>query len=202
MEVMYKEFIGIYQDVFTSEFCDEIISWYEKCKQNHASTSAPVFNEPGIIRREDQFIPMTEHPEHFNHSPVDLITQFNTTFWSQCYENYVSVFPSVIRSEPGRGPKTPGNYHIKVQKTLPTEGYHVWHHENGSSDCGDRVLTWILYLNDIVEGGETEFLYQSLRVSPRKGTLILWPAYFTHVHRGNPPLSQAKYIATGWITYI
>jgi len=56
-------------------------------------------------------------------------------------------------------------------------------------------------LNDVKEGGETEFLYQSVRVSPKKGTLVIWPAAFTHVHRGNPPLSGTKYIMTSWLEY-
>ena len=51
------------------------------------------------------------------------------------------------------------------------------------------------------EGGETEFLYQSLRVSPKKGTVIIWPSGYYHTHRGNPPLSGVKYLATGWLEY-
>ena len=66
----------------------------------------------------------------------------------------------------------------------------------------DRVLSWILYLNDVEEGGETEFLYQSMRFKPKAGTFILFPAHFTHTHRGNPPLSGVKYIATGWIEFL
>ena len=59
----------------------------------------------------------------------------------------------------------------------------------------------MIYLNDVEEGGETEFLYQSIRVAPKAGTLLIWPAGFTHTHRGNPPLSGDKYIATGWVQY-
>ena len=57
-------------------------------------------------------------------------------------------------------------------------------------------------MNDVEEGGETEFLYQSFRVKPKAGTLILFPSFFTHTHRGNPPLKGVKYLATGWIHLI
>ena len=60
----------------------------------------------------------------------------------------------------------------------------------------------LIYLNDIEDGGETEFLYQGVRVPPVKGRLIVWPAGFTHVHRGNPPLKETKYAITGWINYV
>ena len=95
------------------------------------------------------------------------------------------------------------NAQIKMQKTRPTEGYHNWHFEGGATSY-DRtsILAWMVYLNDIEEGGETEFLYQGVRVPPVKGRLAVWPAGFTHVHRGNPPLKETKYAITGWINYV
>ena len=90
---------------------------------------------------------------------------------------------------------------VKIQKTEPTEGYHIWHHESNYvyKDLLERVLAYTVYLNDVDEGGETEFLYQSKRIPPRKGTVVIFPAGYTHYHRGNPPLKGNKYIATGWI---
>ena len=60
----------------------------------------------------------------------------------------------------------------------------------------------MVYLNDVEEGGETEFLYQSVRVPPVQGRFICWPAGWTHIHRGNPPLKGVKYALTGWINFI
>jgi hypothetical protein len=62
-----------------------------------------------------------------------------------------------------------------------------------------RICAFILYLNDVEEGGETEFLYQKTRIKPERNKLILWPTSYTHIHRGNPPLSGEKYILTGWV---
>lgn len=90
---------------------------------------------------------------------------------------------------------------MKIQKTLPSEGYHVWHFESDTIDHASRIITWGLYLNTVEQGGETEFLYQSLRIPAIEGTLVMWPATYTHVHRGNPPLSGEKYLLTGWIEY-
>jgi hypothetical protein len=59
----------------------------------------------------------------------------------------------------------------------------------------------MVYLNDVQNGGETEFLYQSLRIKPTKGTAIVWPSEFTHTHRGNPPLSNNKFIITSWFEF-
>ena len=91
---------------------------------------------------------------------------------------------------------------MKIQKTAPTGGYHVWHIEhNKGFDNSCRTLAWLIYLNDIKEGGETEFLNQSMRVKPKKGRIVMWPAAFPYVHRGNPPLKKEKYILTSWMTF-
>ena len=59
----------------------------------------------------------------------------------------------------------------------------------------------LVYLNDVEEGGETEFLYQSRRIKPKQGTMVICPASFTHTHRGNPPLKGNKYMINGWIEF-
>ena len=90
---------------------------------------------------------------------------------------------------------------MKIQKTLPTEGYHVWHIEHGKGYGNEpRAFVFTIYLNDVEEGGETEFLYQRERVKPKRNTALLWPGSWTHIHRGNPPLKNDKYILTGWFT--
>lgn len=95
---------------------------------------------------------------------------------------------------------------INLQKYVQGEGgYFAWHTEVTPNDpSGEklhRVLPFMVYLNDVEDGGETEFYYQELRVKPVRGTLLLWPAYFTHTHRGRTPRSCDKYILTGWILF-
>jgi hypothetical protein len=123
------------------------------------------------------------------------VNQFVDNFW-QKYEEYADTYSS-LRQYPKHE-----MLQIKIQKTMPTEGYHVWHSENAGLSHSNRILAWMIYLNDVKEGGETEFLYQSMRVTPKQGTLVIWPAGFTHLHRGNPPLNGEKYIMTGWLEYV
>ena len=56
----------------------------------------------------------------------------------------------------------------------------------------------MFYLNDVEEGGETGFYYQDVEIKPKKGTLVIFPAGFTHLHRGKMPVSNNKYIANFW----
>jgi hypothetical protein len=92
-----------------------------------------------------------------------------------------------------------GNISVQMQRYVGDEGYYVWHYENQGGNSQSRQLFYIFYLKD-VEGGETEILFNPQKIEPKTGNLLLAPAFWTHTHRGNPPLNgQYKYIITGWI---
>jgi hypothetical protein len=59
----------------------------------------------------------------------------------------------------------------------------------------------MFYLNTVVDGGGTRFPSYDLTVNAEEGKLLIWPAYFTHIHHGVVSKTQTKYIATGWFTY-
>lgn len=88
-----------------------------------------------------------------------------------------------------------------VQRTLPGEYYH-WHIDGGSHEFSDRQLVAIWYLNDVPgPGGETEFLYQQVKIKPEEGKLVLFPPFWTHEHRGVELHQGVKYIATTWVVF-
>ncbi|MDA9904437.1 2OG-Fe(II) oxygenase [Hyphomicrobiales bacterium] len=78
-------------------------------------------------------------------------------------------------------------------------GGHVnkWHTERSHISNSHRILAWITYLNDVEVGGETEFLYYNKKIKPEKGKTLIWPAEWTHAHRGTVTPS-IKYVITGW----
>ncbi len=93
----------------------------------------------------------------------------------------------------------------KYEKT--TGGYPHWHSEHfphptdQSQRSLRRTLLILFYLNDVKEGGETEFFYQQAKVRPEAGSLVLAPCDFTHTHRGLPPLSNEKYVVASWVMF-
>lgn len=88
-----------------------------------------------------------------------------------------------------------------IQRYLPGEYYH-WHIDGGSHEFSQRQLVALWYLNDVPgPGGETEFLYQDLKVRPEAGKLILFPPFWTHEHRAAELHEGVKYIATTWVVF-
>ena len=91
-----------------------------------------------------------------------------------------------------------------IQYYGPNDGFYAWHTERMSSrtSCSARHLVYMIYLNDLTDGGGTEFYHQDLIVQPVKGKSLIWPADWTYTHRGIPSPTQDKYILTGWYEFV
>ena len=188
------QFIGIYENAFSKEYCENAIQYFENMKTNGYTKNRQTEGVSKITKDDEFLFGSSVEELNLQHSGI-LQKEFNDIFWNIYRNNYIVNF-SVLQ-EAG----IHNNYSFKMQKTVIGGGYHQWHFESFDRAHSHRLLVWTVYLNDIEEGGETEFLYQHLRVKPKAGTLVIWPASFTHTHRGNPPLSNEKYIVTGWTEF-
>ena len=94
------------------------------------------------------------------------------------------------------------DFSFNLQRYLPGEGFSSWHCERAGIKHSKRLLVWMVYLNDVTDRGETEFLYQHHFEEPKQGKLIIWPADWLYMHRGVVSPTQTKYILTGWFTHI
>lgn len=178
-------FISIYENSVPDELCDRLV---EKHKELEESSS--VFCDRGQERYGGPQI-RKDFSFQFERDASNLASEINVAL-DQCLEKYIEQYPSV-------GMNQFYSNHVKVQRTPPKGGFHSWHCENSSREGASRVLVWMIYLNDTPEGeGTTEFLEQGLVIQPKKGTAVLFPAHWTHTHRGNPVYTTDKYIATGW----
>ena len=90
-----------------------------------------------------------------------------------------------------------------IQKYNPKEGYFSEHCENGSLNPLSliRILSWMIYLNTVTDDGGTYFTNYDRTTDAVEGRLVIWPAFWTHTHRGVVSNTQTKYIATGWYVY-
>jgi hypothetical protein len=194
MNQQYIDFIGLYENVYPDGFCNHMIQEFERLLTSGVCNNRQDFENTKKINKQDEFVFLNLR----NHNTA----QFNNTssldiFWDglqRCYDEY-SLEYDILKDLPIRCSS------VKIQKTNPGGGYHIWHCEQNAGDMGNRVLAYSLYLNTLDENcaGETEFLYQKLRVPPKENSLAIWPAAYTHTHRGNVVHgNKAKYIITGW----
>lgn len=191
-----EDFIRVYDNCVSREFCKGVIDYFEWCSSNN-KTWQRIESRP-LFKKDES---TTLNPQNYwdidfsNQHLSGYLNEFNISFWDNCYSDYRKEFDTLNSFERHT------IFTYKVQKTTPSGGYHVWHCEGGIMEHSRRILAYALFLNDVVEGGETEFLYQRKRIPAREGSLVIFPAAFTHTHRGNPPLRGTKYIMTGWIEF-
>ena len=195
MNIKHDHFIGIYENVFSEQFCEKAIKYFEDAQKTGFCYDRRKFEGALAHQKDDSTVFPHYETQVDLLTTQNLITEFNDIFWNVCYSDYSNKFSALKDAEKH------SIFCCRAQKTEVGGGYHVWHFESSIRATSHRLMAWMVYLNDVEEGGETEFLYQHMRVKPKAGTLLLWPAGYTHTHRGNPPLSNSKYILTGWVEY-
>jgi len=185
------QFIGIFPDAIDDDLCTAFLDWFNTIsEQGLTLSSRDESGLPGSFRRDEvihvpkMLLPHTVFPNGMTNTLWQNITV--------CYDIYYNEY-NIDR------PIT--SYGFKVHRVQPTGGYHQWHHEQWFNDPY-RILAWHLTLEAPEGGGETEFMFQSKRIEPIPKQLTIWPASFTHKHRGNPPLKGQKTYITGWFDLI
>ena len=182
-------FIGVFNNVLSKEDCEEIIKSFDY--QSSKGLSFDRGTDPRHKRDDDSMCEQYNTP----YIPDHIIEKLNSLMWEKCHPLYTKQYSVLNQAD------TYTNFSYKIQRTHPGQGYHIWHYEAMGRPYTARVLVYTLYLNDVEEGGETEFLYANRRLKPQAGTFVLFPASFTHTHRGNPPISNTKYMLTGWLEH-
>jgi len=189
--VNINNFIGIYDNYITEQECNKAIKLYENQNKFNNTVNRIGGEKASILEKQDQqFFAAPFNLNVWWESLKPMMVNFDLA-WNHYVKN--------VGADHAYG--VPFHFtDLKIQKTLPTEGYHVWHIEHGKGYHNEpRAFVFSIYLNDVEEGGETEFLHFSKRVKPKTGRIVIWPAGFPYVHRGNSPLSGEKYILTSWM---
>lgn len=197
MNTEYKEFIGIYRDLYPENYCRHLMEEFENLTKFGAGYNRQQSDKSPKHEKDDLQISLNMGV----HALKDFDNQRTIDMFfkglQHCYDHYTEKF-SILKSA------KISSHSMKMQRTDPGGGYHLWHAEQFDKTHCERVLVFMLYLNTLNEdeGGETEFLYQRLRLKPEENTMIIWPAAYTHTHRGNTVLgNQSKYIVTGWFYF-
>lgn len=197
MSHTFENFIMTQEGFFTQEECNDVIRCFDRFQSVGLTVNRQQQGNRSQEKNDDQlYFSSLLSEQELDVTELAPFYTFTDKFWSDAYAAYAEKYGvlSNIATQTIRL--------LKVQKTGVGGGYHLWHNEDDTVQNMRRVMTFILYLNEIEEGGETEFLYYPKRVKPSTGRLLLWPAGYTHAHRGNPPLSGTKYILTGWVEMV
>ncbi len=208
MFISSDPFIWVRDEVFCPEFCDDVINRFrEDDSKMDGVCGLDRSVKPEMKRSVDLMISGKEGWE-------DIDTTFHQNLMQSCIEYKADISQHFqLKNLPTHPDEwagwTPLDGHIEdsgyqLQETTPG-GFYDWHDDSAVEIAGgllrERSLTYLWYLNDIEDGGETEF-FNGIRIQPRAGRLLLFPALWNYMHRGRPLGTKSpvnKYISTGWI---
>ena len=175
----------IHKQMIDNKLCDKLIDYFESSKAKFKGTTGTDEYNPKY--KETTEITFTPNDDYFNVYILEL-------------NNVITEYKKIFEYSDQQQHPWQINPIIKIQKYSKGEGYHVYHYENsGAPETNKRHLVFMTYLND-VKAGETGFLYQKLKIKPKKGLTLIWPAIWTHTHKGHIAKSD-KYIITGYYNY-
>jgi len=202
-----EDLIKVIPNAFPNEMCDDLIKYHNWAEEQNLTSSGTIssLHSPDPNSKQEVLKPKNSIDCRYEiHGQAENIQYLNEKlinyFYSYCesYNHKDYNLTENIRSFPRL------NYDcFQIQKYLKNTGHFIgWHLDAGEYDFPYKIREYVytLYLNDVKDGGETEFLhFPKCNVKPKKGSLLLFPVNFPYVHRGNIPLSGDKYIMTGWV---
>jgi hypothetical protein len=173
--------------------CDELISFYKNSDEKIAGLSGNNSVQEHVKKSTDLTLTVKDEVA------IKYILQLNKTI--EEYGNiYEYCFKNIVINI---------NEAINIQHYAPKEGFYSWHSEKMLIKKGEEIgpqitrhLVFMTYLNDVEDGGGTEFLYQGVKTTAVKGKTLIFPAQWTHTHRGVISSTQDKYIITGWLSLV
>ena len=202
-----KNTIGHFEGAFTREECDLILERFERAKTlklAYQGQSGSGVND--TIKSSIDFDILSSPVEDDVLFGYGVIEKFNEIVVNQ----YLGSFPHQDETKPGEDLFLAPTFYelLQVQEYPKSTGhYNAWHAETGTFEMSRRLFSFLLYLDDVEEGGETDFIYANgedgkmLSFKPTKGTLLIHPASFPYIHRGRTPMSSNKTILTTWLSY-
>ena len=180
-----EDFIIEYFNVFSSKQCQEIINYILDLEKNSLLIDENKKTNINVIHHT------FNTADNYIH-PISTFSLNNIYPKIQnCINHYVEEY-SVLKNS-----KFLVNC-FKFKKIPEHGGFFDWHCEQSDSQNIYRTFVIQIYLNDNFINGETEFKYYNKKIIPEVCKVLIYPAAYTHTHRGNPPIGGIKYLVSTW----
>ena len=170
--------------------CDDLISYFETNTHKQRSGRTGGIN----LERKDS-IDITINPKEII-LPGNEVFKLYFDQLLECYKDYVKEW-TFLKGISERLEISSFN----LQRYKTGQHFKKIHTERSSLENLHRIFAFMTYLNDVDKGGSTYFSHYELEIQPRKGLTLIWPAEWTHAHKGNVIKQGSKYIITGWINF-
>ena len=188
----HPNFVGAWT-IEPASICDEIIAHFDANSHRHSAGKVG----SGLDLEVKNSFDLTVNPRELRTPNNEVYSRYFDKLY-ECYQDYLTQWPFVrmVAEEVDIGA-------FNIQKYERGQHFQKIHTERADIASLHRLFAWMTYLNDVSEedGGATVFTHYDLTIQPRKGLTLLWPAEWTHAHKGSMLSANSKYIVTGWMHF-
>ena len=183
-----EKWIKTYPKIFSKQECSGIVEYFNIQELNNNLTHTKLKDH----RNFDE-LNLNDFPKETHDTQLSIYDRFKYVLQQYKEETglHEHTWPEKFKYE-----------EIRIKRYRMGRGNFLDHVDVGSLDSAMRFLVLFVYLNDVEEGGETEFPDLDLTIAPECGTMLLFPATWTYLHRGNTPISNDKYILGSYLHYV
>jgi 2OG-Fe(II) oxygenase superfamily len=185
--VMLRDFVRWYDDALPRAFCARLIEAFHETQSMHverargwrAGLDDSAWTELDLSALADDAL---------------------NTFFRERIGEYLGRYNRDICLQIGV-PASPLLAELRLKRYRPGTDEKFQLHFDSINEVANRYLVYLWYLNDVAEGGETEFPGLGVKVAPRAGRLLMFPPYWLYQHAGLPPRSGDKYILSTYMLF-
>ena len=181
-------FIGCW-NIDNKELCKKIIDFFENSTELQSKGSTGRGVDENIKKTTD----ITIWPNKIKEIDYEIFNEYFKNL-HECFNDYKEQY-SFLKTFIKKIDIGPFN----IQRYLAGDHFAKVHSERTSISTLHRLFAWMTYLNDVDDGGTTDFDYYKIKIKPECGKTLIWPAEWTHAHTGSVLKSGKKYIITGWL---
>lgn len=181
------DFIKIY-DVFTRAFCDNAINKFEESETKHIGLTCDGYFDYKKST-DDGIDPTSEHWKDTDTVLYEKLSEYVTRYFKEISPEHPIALDNIEDSG------------YLIRRYDKGSGKFEGHCDACTFKTAKRLVGIIIYLNDVENGGETEFFLQGLMCKPKAGQVVMFPASFIYQHQGHIPISEHKYIITSFIQF-
>ena len=183
-----EKWIQTYPKIFSKEECAGLIEWFEILDESKQLVHTKLEGH-----REFDEVNLNDFREQTLKMQLDVYKRFDDIL--KKYKQDVKIHEKAL-------PEKSTWEEIRIKRYRTDRGNFLDHVDVGDSISARRFLVFFVYLNNVDFGGETEFPDLDLTISPECGTILVFPATWTFLHRGNVPISNDKYILGSYKHYV
>jgi hypothetical protein len=181
------------ENAIPDDVCDGLVETFEWVLKNKKDEVAANYVCGGCTLCTCTRLDMQLYPEFENvyHAAMEKIADSIDIYTDEVVNKEYANWPEQYSWE---------SVSIKKYKALSDEG-QTHHSDQWDMASSNRFLIFFGYLTDVLNGGSTYFKEFDITIPSKKGSILFFPPFWTHVHKGEAAISNDKYIIKSSLMY-